>query len=366
MLRFNFTEKWKTKSLNDICKIQRGASPRPINSKKWYDNEKKEVGWVRIGDVTESSKFLYKTKDYFSEEGIKKSRFLPKNSLIMSICATIGKPIITSIDTCIHDGFVGFSNLKDVDKEFLYYSLNILEPKFNSLSQKGSQSNLNSDLVGITTINLPSINEQRKIVSFLSLIDKKINILKRKHELYQDFLKYFSQQLFMEKLQFSKEVKCTEKLKFTTSQTEWKSKRLMDVISASSSNLAIGDLEDNFGEYKLYGAIGFIKKIDFHEKSEPYIAIVKDGAGVGRTLLCESNSSILGTLQYLTPKEGNNLQFIYYLLSQFNFRKYVIGSTIPHIYYKDYSKHNICFSINLFTFIFLEIILVYIEILVKR
>ena len=119
-LRFKeFTENWELTQLKDLSKIQRGASPRPINDKKWYDNENKKVGWVRIGDVTNSSKYLTETEDYFSEEGIKKSRFLPKGSLIMSICATIGKPIVTDIDTCIHDGFVGFSSLKNVHKEFL-------------------------------------------------------------------------------------------------------------------------------------------------------------------------------------------------------------------------------------------------------
>lgn len=80
-LRFNDFEKdWEIKKLNDLSKIQRGASPRPISSKKWYDKTNKNVGWVRIGDVTKSSKYLSETEDYFSKEGIKKSRFLPKGS----------------------------------------------------------------------------------------------------------------------------------------------------------------------------------------------------------------------------------------------------------------------------------------------
>ena len=195
-LRFSgFEEGWEIKKLDDLSNIQRGASPRPISSKKWYDFENKNVGWVRIGDVTASSKYLTETEDYFSEEGIKKSRFLPKGSLIMSICATIGKPIITDIDTCIHDGFVGFSDL-NINKEFLYYYLNILEPKFHSLSQTGSQANLNSDLVRISKIGVPSLNEQEKIVNFLSIIDYKIELLEKKHQEYQNFKKYLMQQIF--------------------------------------------------------------------------------------------------------------------------------------------------------------------------
>ena len=203
MLRFSgFEDNWEIKKLDELSKIQRGASPRPISSKKWYDFENKNVGWVRIGDVTSSSKYLTETEDYFSEEGVKKSRFLPKGSLIMSICATIGKPIITDIDTCIHDGFVGFSELS-INKEFLYYYLNILEPKFYSLSQTGSQANLNSDLVRISKIGVPSVKEQEKIVNFLSMIDKKIWLLEKKYKSYVDFKKYLMQQIFAQKLRFN-------------------------------------------------------------------------------------------------------------------------------------------------------------------
>ena len=120
----------------------------------------------------------------------------------MSICATIGKPIITDIDTCIHDGFVGFSELS-INKEFLYYYLNILEPKFYSLSQTGSQANLNSDLVRISKIGVPSVKEQEKIVNFLSMIDKKIWLLEKKYKSYVDFKKYLMQQIFAQKLRFN-------------------------------------------------------------------------------------------------------------------------------------------------------------------
>lgn len=203
MLRFpDFEHDWESKKLKDLSNIQRGASPRPITAKKWYDNENKKVGWVRIGDVTSSSKYLTKTEDYFSEEGVKKSRFLPKGSLIMSICATIGKPIVTGMDTCIHDGFVGFSELKNINKEFLYYYLNILEPKFISLSQTGSQANLNSDLVRNAEIGVPSIQEQEKIVNFISAVDKKHNILNKNLETQLSFKKYLMQQIFTQKLRF--------------------------------------------------------------------------------------------------------------------------------------------------------------------
>jgi len=116
-------EDWEVKTLKELAAIQRGASPRPIDSPIWYDRAS-TVGWVRISDVTKSDgKQLKGTEDYLSDKGIANSRFLPAGSLIMSICATVGIPVITKIDSCIHDGFVGFTRLKFVDQEFLYYKL---------------------------------------------------------------------------------------------------------------------------------------------------------------------------------------------------------------------------------------------------
>ena len=121
----------------------------------------------------------------------------------MSICATIGKPIITNLDTCIHDGFVGFTKLKNIDKEFLYYVLFILEGKFCALGQTGSQSNLNSDLIRNMKIKIPNIDEQRKIVEFLSLVDKKIELMERKHKLIKKYKNGLMREIFTQNIKFS-------------------------------------------------------------------------------------------------------------------------------------------------------------------
>ena len=95
-------------------------------------------------------------------------------------------------------------------------------------------------------------------------------------------------------------------------------------------------MEDNTGEYPLYGASGFLKNIDFCEMETDYISIVKDGSGVGNLSYHEKNSSIVNTSQYLLPKKDFNIHFLYYQLQTLNLLKYVNGSSIPHIYFKDY------------------------------
>ena len=173
-------EDWEVRELGSLATIQRGASPRPIDSPIWYDS-KSSVGWVRISDITNSDgKFLKVTQDYLSKQGISQSRYLSIGSLIMSICATVGIPVITRIESCIHNGFVGFSNLQDIDQEFLYYKFKDLETYFKSQGQTGSQSNLNSDIVRFCVIPLPHITEQKAIAQVLSDIDTEITALEKR------------------------------------------------------------------------------------------------------------------------------------------------------------------------------------------
>ena len=84
---------WEVKTIGDLANVKRGASPRPIKDKKWWGGN---VGWIRISDVTASSKYLNKTTQYLSSEGVSKSIQIPKGEVILSICATIGRPIISS------------------------------------------------------------------------------------------------------------------------------------------------------------------------------------------------------------------------------------------------------------------------------
>lgn len=118
---------------------------------------------------------------------------------------------------------------------------------------------------------------------------------------------------------------------------------LGDVCKKASSNIAQKDLQDKKGAYPIYGASGLIKQVDFYQQDKEYIAVVKDGAGIGRTMLLPAYSSVIGTMQYLLPKEGIpiDIKYLFYAVEHMNLAKYFSGATIPHIYFKDYQKEPI-------------------------
>ena len=116
--------------------------------------------------------------------------------------------------------------------------------------------------------------------------------------------------------------------------------QLKDVCLKATSKYAQKDLKDKEGKFAIYGASGLIKYIDVFECDEEYVAVVKDGAGVGRTLFLPAKTSVIGTLQYLLPKDNIVPKYLYYAVKNMHLEKYRTGSTIPHIYFKDYQNEK--------------------------
>ncbi|UMZ73734.1 restriction endonuclease subunit S [Natranaerofaba carboxydovora] len=183
----------ENRKLQELCNVCRGASPRPISDPKYFGGN---VGWVRIIDVTRSNKYLRKTEDYVSKLGEKNSVKVEKGQLIMSICGTVGKPVIADIPACIHDGFVKFYDLNGVDKNYLYYSLQFSEEKLKSYGQQGTQVNLNTTLVGNLKIFTPKLIEQQKIAEILTTVDNIIEKTEQFIEKYKKVKEGMMQNLF--------------------------------------------------------------------------------------------------------------------------------------------------------------------------
>ena len=116
--------------------------------------------------------------------------------------------------------------------------------------------------------------------------------------------------------------------------------KLEDVCVRGSSNLKQSDVIDKTGEYPIYGAAGYIGNVDFYHQDQPYVAVIKDGAGIGRTSLYPAKSSVIGTMQYLLPKENVLPEYLCYVVKYMRLEKYFTGATIPHIYFKDYKKEE--------------------------
>ncbi|HDL0661214.1 TPA: restriction endonuclease subunit S [Staphylococcus aureus] len=169
---------WEEKNLGELSQIVRGASPRPIKDPKWF-NKESDIGWLRISDVTDQNGKIYHLEQKLSIEGQEKTRVLLTTHLLLSIAASIGKPVMNFVKTGVHDGFLIFLNPK-FNIFFMYYWLDYFKEKWSKYGQPGSQVNLNSEIVKSQTLNMPSNHEQEKVGLFFSRNEKLIELQQEK------------------------------------------------------------------------------------------------------------------------------------------------------------------------------------------
>ena len=157
-------EHWEVISIKHLSSVKRGASPRPIDDQKYFDDSG-DYAWVRIADVSKAGMYLTSTTQRLSELGSSLSVKLEADELFVSIAGTVGKPCLTISKACIHDGFVYFPDLK-INNKFLYYIFEAGEA-YLGLGKMGTQLNLNTDSVGGIKIGLPPLNEIGAIINII-------------------------------------------------------------------------------------------------------------------------------------------------------------------------------------------------------
>ena len=116
--------------------------------------------------------------------------------------------------------------------------------------------------------------------------------------------------------------------------------KLEDVCERGTSSLMQKDIVDKNGKYPVYGASGRIGSMETYQQEHQTVAVVKDGAGIGRTMLLPEKSSVIGTMQYLIPKNFIEPEYLYYVVKYMHLEKYFSGATIPHIYFRDYKTEE--------------------------
>lgn len=163
--------------MGEIAEIVRGASPRPIQDPKWFD-DKSDIGWLRISDVTEQNGRIQFLEQRISKIGQEKTRVILNPHLLLSIAATVGKPVINNVPTGVHDGFLIFTKPK-FDLEFMFQYLEMFRPNWQKYGQPGSQINLNSEIVKNHELLLPNKEEQIYLGDFFKNIDDTITLLQR-------------------------------------------------------------------------------------------------------------------------------------------------------------------------------------------
>ncbi|HIE5008083.1 restriction endonuclease subunit S [Citrobacter cronae] len=189
---------WKT--LGEIAKIQRGASPRPIA--QYMTDADDGIPWIKIGDTSSGSKYINGTAQKVTPDGAKKSRILNPGDFVISNSMSFGRPYILSITGAIHDGWASISDFSErLDSDYLYHYLSSQRVKnyWGSKINSGSVSNLNADIIKTLPLPLPDIQKQKWIATLLDKFDtltssisegipREIELRQKQYEYYRDLL----------------------------------------------------------------------------------------------------------------------------------------------------------------------------------
>ena len=171
--------KWNYVKIGDVCTVERGGSPRPID--KFITDDPNGINWIKIGDTTDSM-YITETAQKIIPEGMKKSRYVQPGDFLLSNSMSFGRPYILKIDGCIHDGWLVLRDNGGVfDKRFLYYYLSSPSTyqKFKNMAVGGVVNNLNSDMVRGVTVPVPKMEEQIEIVQTLDNVSNLIFLRKQ-------------------------------------------------------------------------------------------------------------------------------------------------------------------------------------------
>lgn len=192
------------KKLGEVSKIIRGASPRPIN--KYITDKADGMPWIKIGDVKTENKYITETKEKITLNGVQKSKIVNVGDFILSNSMSFGRPYISKIKGCIHDGWLSISKFeKYLLSDFLYYSLTTswIQQSFKQNASSGTVQNLNINIVKDVNIPIPPLEVQAEIVGILDKFESMCNSLteglpaeiearKKQYEYYRDKLLSFT------------------------------------------------------------------------------------------------------------------------------------------------------------------------------
>ena len=154
---------WVWTTVDELCDVVRGGSPRPAGDEKYYNGA---IPFLKVADLTKDDEiYVYKAEYTIKEAGLKKTRLVNEGTLLLTNSgATLGVPKITTFSTTFNDGIAAFLYINKEIQLYLYWFLKSKTDSFRKIDQGAAQPNLNTDLIKSIPIPLPPLTEQKRII----------------------------------------------------------------------------------------------------------------------------------------------------------------------------------------------------------
>ncbi len=316
---------WQRVRLGDIAEIIGGGTPSTQITSFWNGS----INWFTPTEIG-ITKYVYKSQRTITPLGLKKSsaKLLPIGTILLTSRASIGDCAILKVVATTNQGFQSLIPLEKINNEFLYYLMLTLKNKLLKLASGSTFLEVSPNKIKNLLIPLPPLNEQSAIANILSDVD---------HYLYALRALILKKESVKKALSFEL---LSQRKRLKGFNQAWQKVRLGDIANYLTSNLSVEQITQQ-GKIKVYDVNNFIGYTNTTFISDkPYISIVKDGS-VGRVRILPPKTNILSTMGALIANHKTTTEFLFYLLSNFDFKNFTSGSIIPHIYFKDYKEKTI-------------------------
>ncbi len=316
---------WQRVRLGDIAEIIGGGTPSTQITSFWNGS----INWFTPTEIG-ITKYVYKSQRTITPLGLKNSsaKLLPIGTILLTSRASIGDCAILKVVATTNQGFQSLIPLEKINNEFLYYLILTLKNKLLKLASGSTFLEVSPNKIKNLLIPLPPLNEQSAIANILSALDRYLCVLDALILKKEGVKKALSFELL------------SQRKRLKGFNQAWQRVRLGDIANYLTSNLSAEQITQQ-GKIKVYDVNNFIGYTDTTFISDkPYISIVKDGS-VGRVRILPPKTNILSTMGALIANHRTTTEFLFYLLSNFDFKNFTSGSIIPHIYFKDYKEKTI-------------------------
>ena len=339
-LRFpEFAGTWEFKSLREITSlITKGTTPKTFSENG--------VNFIKIeclnGHNIDTSKCLFIDEKTHNKE-LKRS-ILKEDDLLFAIAgATIGKCTIVTKEALPANTNQALAIIRLKEKENKDYIFQILTSEGMSKYIKdnisvGAQPNLNLEQINSFSFNYPSLEEQTKIANFLSSVDEKLNLLKEKKALLEEYKKGSMQKIFNQEIRFKDDN--------GEDFEEWEEKNLGEVTSITIGEFVIKTRQNPNGKYPVYnGGKSCTGYYDEFNNDGNKIVISARGANAGFVNF-EKGKFWAGNSCYsvgvLDKYHFEIIYFYYYVkFNENTFTKNQQAANIPSVSKKDVEKFSI-------------------------
>lgn len=181
---------WKKVKLGDIGKLTMGSTPS-TKVAEYYGGDRL---WITPSDIVKGNKYVSETERKLTDLGWSEARHIPANSILITCIASIGKNCIATEEVSCNQQIIALTPSEDYDVHYLYYAICSIENQLHSIAGKATVEIVNKTKLSSVEIDVPPLEEQRRIASLLSRFDELIqlhefkaeNLIKAKQQIMSD------------------------------------------------------------------------------------------------------------------------------------------------------------------------------------